>query len=122
MSAFHHYRELTLISCDMLLECDVIAALKVRAHQRAAWAAKRALLKQQQQQLRQQGKGLPILPDFEHDAWEVPCPLQRIQVLGCRGIDGGALEMAAIKLKLPELSVDVVCTDWRCIEKAFVSS
>eukprot|EP00983_Pelagomonas_calceolata_P016726 526640-Pelagomonas_calceolata.AAC.2 len=78
MSAFHHYRELTLISCDMLLECDVIAALNVRAHQHSAVAAKRTLLKQQQQQL--QGEGLPVSPGTQNDALEVSCPLQRMQV------------------------------------------
>jgi len=44
-------------------------------------------------------------------------------VLGCRGIDGKALEMATLQSKLPlDFPVEVTCTDWRSVDGAIAGT
>jgi len=56
MSEAHHYTHLRLVSCDMLLECDVVALLTIRARcQQRHWQHQQP---QPQQPLQGQVNGL----------------------------------------------------------------
>jgi hypothetical protein len=84
MSPYHSYTSLSFTGCDMLLECDMHAALAIRARQQQQAILARDLVKHAARQVKQQEGASSSSLGFESERLgSCPCPLQKMQVCVC---------------------------------------